>query len=912
MTREEIDHLLTFIGGGDGRERWRNTGMGIHAAGGTQAQFDAWARQWKDMFDQGAQDEAWRSFKDVAGGIGPGSLVYMAEQGGYVRPQPHTNGNGNNGTGRKQLTGITLAQLAEAKKLLLEFLTSHGLRDATGKFGGPVVEIPYFLSDGKPAPRWRIRIALTAPRGKKRFIYNAGEGKIAPYINNLVPGTGGDLGFVEGESDALTGWYHELAIIGIPGSSMSRTLQPHHLDTHKPSRIILYIEPGDGGVTFLAGMTKRLRVCGWLGPILIVRWPEAIKDLSGLHLKYADEPGGFERELAALIEQAEVDTSASADAEYLTKPYRATPGGFIFEKHTAAGNIIEIPISNFTAQIKKELLHDDGAETVRYFQIEANLREGAVKTATIPAGEFSSLAWVSESLGAAAIISAGKGAHDQTREAILRFSTDVQEECVFEHTGWRKIDGIWRYLHRGGAISADGSVAAVRVELPTELRHFELPAPLFEQERRDAVRACMHILDLAPDRVTAPLFCAPWRAVLDEAAPSLFAYGKTGVFKTELTAIVMQHFGPGFNSKSLPGEWSSTGNALEAVAHILKNSVFVVDDYKPSAMRAERERLEQKADFLLRGAGNQSGRKRLNRDAVLKVGKHPRCLAVSSGEELPPGASLNARLFGFEVRAGDVDPTKLTALQHEAAQGVYAGAMARFLAWLSPQIDGLHAKLKERVLDLRAKAARANQHARIPSLLADLFLGTEFFTEFALSIGAISADEEKTIKERVWKGLLAGADEQIAHQKERDPGATYCRLIVSAIASGIAYVADMKGGPPPNPVGWGWREHWVGTGENERSEWRPRGSEIGWLDNEEKGVFFDRNASFLIAQRMGGLDISPETLPRRLRDGGFLSSVGTSVGRNCVVVQRTIKGVRNNHLIHLKRSALEGDEEAQK
>ena len=42
---------------------------------------------------------------------------------------------------------------------------------------------------------------------------------------------------------------------------------------------------------------------------------------------------------------------------------------------------------------------------------------------------------------------------------------EIPQRRVYTHTGWRQIDGVWVYLHGGGAIGPDGPVADVAVGL---------------------------------------------------------------------------------------------------------------------------------------------------------------------------------------------------------------------------------------------------------------------------------------------------------------------------------------------------------------------------------------------------------------------------------------------------------------
>src|ERR1700680_1562611 len=97
--------------------------------------------------------------------------------------------------------------------------------------------------------------------------------------------------------------------------------------------------------------------------------------------------------------------------------------------------------------------------------------------------------WVTEQLGARPVIAAGMGIKDQVREVIqLLSATQIVERTVHTHTGWRRVDWGWAYLHGGGALGAPGAVTGVETSLPAALAPFTLPAPPTAAELRSAVR----------------------------------------------------------------------------------------------------------------------------------------------------------------------------------------------------------------------------------------------------------------------------------------------------------------------------------------------------------------------------------------------------------------------------------------
>jgi hypothetical protein len=185
---------------------------------------------------------------------------------------------------------------------------------------------------------------------------------------------------------------------------------------------------------------------------------------------------------------------------------------------------------------------------------------------------------------------------------------------------------------------------------------------------KHAVEASLRLLDFGPDRITVPAYGSIWRAILGGADFSGFLYGPTGVFKTELS-LIMQHFGAGVDSRHLPANFTSTANATEALAFAAKDAVLVVDELHPPASGSERETIHRDAARLLRSQGNAAGRGRMRADGTLRPSKPPRGLMFATGEELPRGQSVHARLNTIEVVKGDIEVEKLTGCQTDARKG---------------------------------------------------------------------------------------------------------------------------------------------------------------------------------------------------------------------------------------------------
>jgi hypothetical protein len=577
---------------------------------------------------------------------------------------------------------------------------------------------------------------------------------------------------------------------------------------------------------------------------------------------------------------------------------------------TQSGEFDHIPLCNFDARITEEVVLDDGVEQSRRLTLEGTLASGwALPAVEVSMEEFGRGDWPLIRWGSQAVVHAGQGIKDHLRAAIQLRSECVQERVVRTFTGWCRIGEEWAYLHAGGAIGPTGPVEGISVQLPDALVNYALPDPPSGDSRITAVRASLDLATgLASDEIILPLLATTYRSVLPGATFSTHVSGRTGSGKTELAALMQQHSGPRMSATSLPANWSSTGNALEAIAFAAKDALLVVDDFCPTGSQADVARFHKDADRLFRAQGNRSGRQRLRPDGSTKQARPPRGMILSTGEDVPRGHSLRARLLVVEVGAGDVDFDRLTECQRDAASGVYAQALAAYLRWLSPQYEQVSARLKsevERLRDAIGNGLGDGRHPRTPTVVAELLAGFDLFLSFAQEVGAITHDQIIALRERCRRALLNLAAEQASHQGSSDPCSRYLELLASALSSGRAYVAGMSGDcPGESPQTWGWRS--VDSTIGNPRGWEPLGRCIGWLDGEN--LYLDPGAAFAEIQRLAGdqgepLTVGQSTLHKRLNERQILASVDSRPGH--LTVRRTIAGSRRS-VLHLRAGQVLG------
>jgi hypothetical protein len=166
--------------------------------------------------------------------------------------------------------GLGLAELAEAKKLPVDFLAGQGLTDKKVQDSLCVV-IPYMNEAGEVAAV-RYRHCLEVGQ---RFSWRKGNKVLLYGLWRLseVRKAGWVL-LVEGESDCWTGWLLRIPALGLPGKTTWRPEWAEHL---KGLKVYLWQEPD---ATELPGKVLRD-----IPHLKVIQSPPGFKDLNEAHLK---------------------------------------------------------------------------------------------------------------------------------------------------------------------------------------------------------------------------------------------------------------------------------------------------------------------------------------------------------------------------------------------------------------------------------------------------------------------------------------------------------------------------------------------------------------------------------------------------------------------------------------------------
>jgi len=588
----------------------------------------------------------------------------------------------------------------------------------------------------------------------------------------------------------------------------------------------------------------------------------------------------LEQELLKLYKQAEAvlrtdpqpSAPAVADDEERVENYvRSQQGMFELQtQETAFGPVeVRVQLANFQAEIIEDVTIDDGADTRRIFVIKGQLGSQPLPTIRVDAANFASMAWVTEKWGAQARMAPRAGRREVLRDAIQAFSGSARQRTVYAHLGWRKVDDHWLYLHGNGGIGASGAFESVEVELDGQLSRYRLPDPPTGQALVEAVRASWNLWDVATAEVSATFLGAVYAAPLSEwLCPdfSLWAVGHTGKLKTSYAALVTSHFGY-FDYKSVPASWEDTANALEKLSFAVKDSIFLIDDFRPPADRNEAAEMRRKAARLVRSAGNRTGRQRMAGDTSLRPSYYPRGIVISTAEEQVAGESAAARRWELAFDDNTVNRQLLTTAQGRTE--LLRAAMAGYIQWLGQRLDHdgtdwlsvIQRQIGQKVIGIGG-------HLRHAQTLATLLTGWLVFLEFAQSVGAVSVEEAEERLGQVEAALRNAAEIQRQTALDVRPECIFLETLHDLFAQEKAYLAGLDGSPPPEPQNLGWSH----TGTN--SLLPPLSSEkLGWANADFLYLIPDaahRLVAKALSERGESFVCSARALRGALKRAGFL------------------------------------------
>jgi hypothetical protein len=562
--------------------------------------------------------------------------------------------------------------------------------------------------------------------------------------------------------------------------------------------------------------------------------------------------------------------------------YVVTPDGWtIMKMHNETGRINPLRLANASVRIVELLEHDNGSgDLFHEYLMDGELHTGQKLTnIAIPTSDFAKMGWVAERWPEV-IVAAGRQTQDRLREAIQYFSGEIPRRRIYEHTGWREIDGRMVYLTSNGALGLNNDAdLTVEVDLhlgrpETHMTRYALPSQ--PQNIDEAILASLNFWDIADASITVPQWAAIYLAPLSPLLTAdfgLWVYGKSGSFKSVIAALALSHFGDwtGRDGRlKLPANFISTANNILMNAFQAKDIMLVIDDFSPGNTPREMRERDEVASRLLRSLGNRAARGRMLDGRRFSPDFPPRCLALITAEDVPAGQSILARGIGVRVYMPPKGTEERSAIEARLAQAqeieshLYPHAMAGYILWVQRHWKELSEQLPIDAAQ-HTKDILSSGHSRLADAFGKLSTAVDTALLYFQDAGILS---ELQARERQ-KIAMAALQQVIVEHSGQIESLDPCQIFVEVVREQIDgmdwYLAPFE--PTVTTTADG--QEIEDTSLNPPV---PISTLMGWQDDQYIYLLSKcTNAAMSLYSRMGTpFPVGKKTLHSRLEERGWI------------------------------------------
>ena len=475
-------------------------------------------------------------------------------------------------------------------------------------------------------------------------------------------------------------------------------------------------------------------------------------------------------------------------------------------------------LSNFAPYITREITQDDGLETTTRVALRGLHESGKeLPEIEIDAAELAAFNWLPKHWGMDCILEVGRGVKDVVRYAIQTTASKAERQTVYTVTGWRKLNGEWVYLMPGD------EVHTVSLSGKMQGYGFTEDASAVDLALLARLMTAGPVTEVILFPLLALVFLSPLNHFLKLAGCEpkfvLFLIGRTGTRKSSLAALMLSFFGH-FTAADLPMSFQDTANSITYHSFALKDVLTCIDDFHP-ATRYEEQKQTATAQNILRAYGDRVGRGRLRPDCSPMDARPPQGNAIVTAE-FPPdiGESGTARYFALELTPADVDLSVLSFFQTQAAEGVFARCMFRFVNWLKESWlqepdapGGLLLLLKENFRWYREAFRKSGIacHGRVAETVAWLRIGFDYLLMFLEAQNALDPVTGSALADRFREQLYELAKRQAANIAEDRPAVRFLRKLIGMLEAGQVGVLpkdEPQAFVPSNWIGYEDKQCW--------------------------------------------------------------------------------------------------------
>lgn len=448
---------------------------------------------------------------------------------------------------------------------------------------------------------------------------------------------------------------------------------------------------------------------------------------------------------------------------------------------------------------QKVITDDDPPATTGYLvRAEHPDRPGEVCEFQVTRKAWDSADWLYDLPWAGVTYDSSRSGLARIRDAVRMISTDAATAKVHGAPGWvRDDDGSWIYVHAGGALGADGPVAA-ETALPSKLARFALPEPPANPAAlRAAAAHSAGLVTTLPPRIGAVLAGLAYRAAVSRMPPSVTLIGPPGSYKTSMGKVALHHFAPDLpwdESVLSLSERGATGNAAAKLMNLTRDVLLLADDAAPDrSLKAAAERVAS----IIRLQYNGETRDRLDREAELQRPTPPRGSLLISAEVGPSAASASQRTLIVPLHNGEISRDTRIAVWEPVSRHARAATLASFITWQAGRRDQVLEQLDALAAGYADTWHDAGHDERTAEALAHLAAGWRLMLNHLTDQGAYTQAEAEQLWQQAWAGLDEAGRLQNDPDEPADPPARILARLRTGLLGRFGYLSDTDGMPPP-------------------------------------------------------------------------------------------------------------------
>lgn len=465
-------------------------------------------------------------------------------------------------------------------------------------------------------------------------------------------------------------------------------------------------------------------------------------------------------------------------------------GEVINIKNEKITNIIPIPIEQVVIK------STDSSQMYAKLNVVIDA-EKEISNIMLPAIDVSSLKWIPLYLGMDAIVYPGKEKEFLLLvKKLFKYTTTINQ---YSSTGWVKnSNGEYNYLDSKGAIDDENII----VSIDNHLSNYQISRE--DINIKLAAEASLQLLEVVDKGIAYVLlslvFLTPLLEFIGQKSKLpefvVWLYGFTGTRKTSIAKLFASHFGD-FNNR-VSASFDDTYASMELKAHILKDSLMILDDFCPQQSYKETQNINTIAEKIVRAYGDRTSRARLSVSLESKTQFIPRGMLLVTGETLVPGNSTVARIVPLELKQDSVNLEQLTNAQDNVE--LLSICMREYISWLKEEftnskdelLDCINENYKFYLQLIKENAVET--HGRTYEAFAWLLVGMNMMYQFYDNKGIVSddkANEEINEAKEKFLEIIRLKDE---NSKIEDPVELFLDTIKELITSKALTIQNLDDG----------------------------------------------------------------------------------------------------------------------